>query len=248
MSLPCAPSWHTSWGKNITFSALVWEAAFQRIPAWLCSELWPVQPSLCLCPSSPGSDWSCKWNTPRLLNSDQFAAMSTWKYFLQSLRFLASQVSWMCLHHPCAEEDLAVWLECALCNWTSSLKNTPAILPVLALGYEACDAALGAGEEKALPRGISWANLITLGFEMAEKEKSQARNKLVKQNGHINNVKNTSWCFRAWPKEIDPSCIKPVPVDYEQSIFRETVFQPWALLQWGFGLWSTLLQLLKEGF
>lgn len=59
----CRVHVHLSLGKMLLSSALVWEAAFQPVPAKLCSENWPVQPCLCLCWSSPGSDWSCKWNT-----------------------------------------------------------------------------------------------------------------------------------------------------------------------------------------
>lgn len=46
VSFPCAPSWQISWGKILLSSALVWEAAFEPIPARLCSETWPVQPSV----------------------------------------------------------------------------------------------------------------------------------------------------------------------------------------------------------
>lgn len=62
VSFPYATSSHVSRGKMLLSSPLVWEAAFQPIPAKLCSETWPAQPCLRLCWSSPGSHRSCKWN------------------------------------------------------------------------------------------------------------------------------------------------------------------------------------------
>lgn len=156
LSFPCAPSWHISLWKMFLSSSLVRKAAFQPILARLL--LRPVQCCLCLCWSSLGSGWSCEWNIPQGPKFCPICSHVDLQIFPPVWDFWHPKFPGCAYIIPVRRWTWLYGLECALCNWTSSLKNTPAILPVLVWGYELCDVALWAGKEKALPRGCSWAD------------------------------------------------------------------------------------------
>lgn len=165
--------------KNVSFFSPGLRSCFSAHPRRIV--LRPVQCCFCLHWSSLGSGWSYEWNIPQGLKFCPICSHVDLQIFPPVWDFWHPEFPGCAYIIPVRRRTWLYGLECALCNWTSSLKNTPAILPVLVWGYEVCDVALWAVKEEALPRGCSWADLITLGFEIVGKEKSEVRNKSLKQ-------------------------------------------------------------------
>lgn len=102
----------------------------------------PDQCCLCLCWSSLGSGWSCDWNIPQGPKFCPICSHVDLQIFPPVWDFWHPKFPGCAYIIPVWRRTWLYGLECALCNWTSSLKNTPAILPVLVWGCEVCDVAL----------------------------------------------------------------------------------------------------------